>query len=107
MDVLLWLVAAWFGLSVWVAIRAGMMHRSGGAFLVVSLLFSPILGGLLLGILGRGRPDEREAAQERARVEAETLRKCPVCAEMIRREALKCRFCGADVQTGAVRGPGS
>ena len=25
------------------------------------------------------------------------LRKCPMCAELIRREALKCRFCGSEV----------
>ena len=27
------------------------------------------------------------------------LRKCPICAELVRREAVKCRFCGSDLPT--------
>jgi hypothetical protein len=31
-----------------------------------------------------------------ARADAE-FRKCPFCAELIRKEAVKCRFCGSEV----------
>lgn len=49
------------------------------------------LGGLLMVILARRRPVlESDTAVD--------TRPCPMCAEPIRREAIKCKHCGADVE---------
>lgn len=37
------------------------------------------------------------AASEQADISSGKLRPCPSCAEPIRAEAIRCRFCGADV----------
>jgi hypothetical protein len=42
------------------------------------------------------KPDLQHA--ERKAIEEQGLRKCPHCAEMIKREAKVCRFCGRDVE---------
>ena len=60
---------------------------------LLSLLLSPLIGILVLLIAGR----KPEALEHRA-IEKGTMQRCPFCAEVIRREAVVCRFCGRNLR---------
>lgn len=57
--------------------------------------------GFLLGPLGivLALVQSPDTAQlERSALSAGEMRKCPSCAELVRREAVKCRYCGTDLE---------
>lgn len=56
------------------------------------------LGGLLMMLFGGKKESSTVAASH-----VQDTRACPLCAEMIKPAAIKCRFCGADVDP--VQGP--
>ncbi len=60
--------------------------------LLFAFILNPILdglGGLFQGIARGLREERRKAAGL-----PEPEKKCPQCGEMVKQEALKCRFCG-------------
>lgn len=82
---LIWIVGA-----VAVAIIAGRRGRDGIRWFALAALISPLLAGILVFLL----PSRIEGATA-ASIERGTGKKCPACAEVVRIEALKCRFCGS------------
>jgi hypothetical protein len=97
------LVLAGFGfLTAYIAKKRGILHAFPGDakssdgmcftnwFLYGALLFLIALPHALLK-----RPDR--ATMERQKIEEEGLRKCPSCAELVKREAVVCRYCGREL----------
>ena len=68
------------------------------------VLYGVLLGpiGLILSLVVSGDP----AVVERKKIEGGGYRRCEKCAELIRSEARKCRFCGSDID-GSVKADGS
>jgi hypothetical protein len=86
----------WIVATVVVAIIARSRGRSGFAWFLLALFFSPLLMLVLVLALGHRR---REPVAQQQTPLAASSKKCPQCAEAVRMEAAKCRFCGCDFAT--------
>lgn len=86
-----WIIL-YLGLSVLAGIAAARKGRSGIGFFLLALVLSPIIG-LLAAVIARPAA-AREQALVRAGYHSKIWRKCPSCAEIVRREARLCRHCG-------------
>ncbi len=85
-------------LLVWVlcgiagAMIASQKGRSAGGWAVLCFLLGPL--GVILALVA----SRDEAGLEAQALESGDSRKCPQCAEIIKSEATKCRYCGSELE---------
>lgn len=91
---LTWFLIA-FTCSIVSAVVAKNKGRSGAGWFILGLIIGPF--ALLVALLP---PIVSHTA-------GSGTRKCPFCAEIIKREAIKCRFCGSDIGVSQVESVGS
>lgn len=75
----------WVVFSLAVGLLAGKRGRGSGTWFLFSLLVSPLIGLIILLCTA----DLKNAESQR------THCKCPACAELVLREATKCKHCGS------------
>lgn len=77
----------WVVLSVAVGVWAKNKDQGGIGWFLLSMLISPLLGGIFLAL-------SKNLRAEALLPNASTHVKCPACAELVLREATKCKHCG-------------
>ncbi|MGA9363890.1 MAG: zinc ribbon domain-containing protein [Bacteroidota bacterium] len=87
--ILIWVILC-FAIGNWSQSKGNGF--ASGFFL--SLLLSPLIGLIIVGV---SKPNQK--LLEQTAIQSGEMRKCPYCSELIKREAIKCRYCGSEVES--------
>jgi len=84
-------LAIWLVCGLIAAVIASNKGRSGCGWFLVGVLLGPL--GFILALVVSG--DEKKT--EERDIQSGAKKKCPYCAELVRKEAVICKHCGRDL----------
>lgn len=87
----------WLILAILIGFWAHTKGRFGFGWFVISFMLSPLIGGIIVAIL----PKAGKAAMPRDEagnvITPNMLIRCGDCRELVRKDARKCKHCGAEL----------
>lgn len=86
----------WFLFGVVSSVVATSKGRSGCGWFALGVLLGPF--GFILSLI---IPRDQQAVENQA-IQSGQLKKCPYCAELIKVEAIVCRYCGKDLPADSI-----
>lgn len=89
----------WFFLCGLIAYWAHTKGRFAFGWFVISLMLSPLVGGLIVAVLPKAGKASAPRDELGALIDGTTHTRCPDCKELVRRDARKCRHCGTALVT--------
>lgn len=92
------LLIVWLAVAAVTAYFANQKGRSAAAWFILGFLFS-VFALIAIWLVNPIGVDEKKSVEIAKKFGVSSLyRKCPFCAEVVQREAIKCKHCMSDLE---------